>query len=128
MGVTTWRVFVLYEGGHADDPGLSVVTDDDRQATLLYVDIPDGGDVDQLLAENGWRRAGDWEPTLDGRHAPVRRAGRGRPSRGVRVETKLTPGEVARVEELVGHWGADRSDVLAALVRRQLAALDGAES
>lgn len=50
---------------------------------------------------------------------------RGRPRRGSRVETKLTSGEVARVEELIGHLGRDRSEVLATLIRRALAELDG---
>jgi hypothetical protein len=48
------------------------------------------------------------------------RRGRGRPSRGVRVETKLRPDEVAQIEALVGVDGADRSEVIATLVRRSL--------
>jgi hypothetical protein len=54
--------------------------------------------------------------------APEPRRGRGRPSRGVRVETKLMPEEVAQVEALIGTLGGDRSEVLATLVRRALAA------
>jgi hypothetical protein len=117
-----WRVFVLDEGAYTDEPCLAVVVDDDEQWRLLVADIRPGTTPDDILGEHGWRRTGDWEPGDEGRHAPVRRAVRGRMVRGVRVETKLAPDVLAQVESLIGTDGADRSEVIASLVRRGLAA------
>lgn len=115
----TWRAFLLDEGAYAGQPAVSVVRDDDHQERVLSTEV--SGDVDDALARNGWRRTGDWSPGVDGRHAPVARAGPGRISRGARVETKLPDDVLARVVGLVGtQLGSDRSEVIAALVQRGL--------
>lgn len=125
-----WRAFVLDEGTYAEERFLLVVQDDEEQKRLLTVDIEAGMSADDILAIRGWARIGDWEPGVDGRHAPVRRAQHGRiPNPGVRVETMLPPDVLAQAEALVGSsLGRNRSDVVAALVTRGLKSLDLEES
>lgn len=128
-----WWAVALTTGPYADDPVLVVYREDELGAQRRLVStaisapaVP--GDIDQVLAGQGWRRLEDWESIgEDGVTAPIARTN-GRPPDGVRVETKLWLDDLEAVDLLIGVHGAKRSHVLAYLIRRGLDAVASTEA